>query len=379
MLDPGHFVHQLQERGFAFFSGVPCSYLKGFINAAQDLGEYIIAANEGDAVAVCAGAFLGGKKPVVLMQNSGLTNAMSPLTSLCAVFRIPVLVFVSLRGEEGVPDEPQHALTGKITIPLLDLMGIPWEYLSGDPREAAGQLDRAARTIDQGEIFAFVVRKDTFALYPAPRNEEMRVPSGRTDSPYGEDTLPLRSDALAVIRSAQDSRTFLIATTGYTSREVSVTGTGKNEFSMIGSMGCAASIGLGLALARPDRSFIIVDGDGALLMRLGSLATTGWYRPKNLLHILLDNSSYESTGGQPTVAGVVDFAGTAASCGYPKTVQAHNLEDLRRYVSAWRQDPRLTFIHLKIQQGTLENLGRPATPPPQMRERFMDDLRGPYP
>lgn len=377
MLDPGQFVLALQERGFSFFSGVPCSYLKGLINAAQDRGEYIIAANEGDAVAVCAGAYMGGKKPVVLMQNSGLTNAMSPLTSLCTVFGIPVLAFISLRGEEGVPDEPQHALTGRITIPLLELMGITWEYLSDDFRETAGQLDRAARIIDQGEMFAFVVRKNTFASYPAPRVEVTQVRPGRTEVPPGEDTLPRRSDALDAIRSVKDGHTFLVATTGYTSRELSVTGNGKNEFYMIGSMGCAASIGLGLARTRPDRSFITVDGDGALLMRLGSLATIGWYRPKNLLHILLDNSSYESTGGQMTISGVVDFAGTAASCGYQKTVQAHDLEDLRRYLSAWKQDPRLTFIHLKIQQGTYENLGRPATPPRQMRERFMQDLGGP--
>jgi phosphonopyruvate decarboxylase len=377
MLDPGQFVHQLKDRGFSFFSGVPCSFLKGLINAAQDLGEYVIAANEGDAVAVCAGAYLGGKKPVVLMQNSGLTNAMSPLTSLCAVFNIPVLALVSLRGEEGVPDEPQHALTGTITLPLLELMGIPWEFLSDNPEETAGQLDRAARIIEQGQMFAFVVRKGTFAPYPAPRNEETRVRSTRTEIPSGRDTLPLRSDALDVIRSAKDGHTFLIATTGYTSRELSVTGDERDEFYMIGSMGCAASIGLGLALARPDQSFITVDGDGALLMRLGSLATIGWYRPKNLLHILLDNNSYESTGGQPTVSGIVDFPGTAASCGYQKAVHAHNLEELNRYLSAWKQDPELTFIHLKIQQGTCENLGRPATPPPQMKKRFMQALGGP--
>jgi len=376
MLDPGQFVHQLQERGFSFFSGVPCSYLKGLINAAQDLGEYIIAANEGDAVAVCAGAYMGGRKPVVLMQNSGLTNAMSPLTSLCAVFKIPVLALVSLRGEEGVFDEPQHALTGRITIPLLELMGITWEYLSDNSREAAGQLDRAARIIKLGEMFAFVVRKDTFAPYPAPRNEGTCVRPSRTKIHFGRDAMPLRSDALGVIRSAKDNHTFLIATTGYTSRELSVTGDEKNEFYMIGSMGCAASIGLGLARARPDRFFITVDGDGALLMRLGCLATIGWYRPRNLLHILLDNNSYESTGGQMTVSGVVDFAGTAASCGYPKTVQAHDLEEFSGYLSAWKQDPELTFIHLKIQQGTSENLGRPATLPPQMKERFMNALGG---
>ncbi len=377
MLDPGQFVHQLKDQGFSFFSGVPCSYLKGLINSAQDLGEYIIAANEGDAVAVCAGAYMGGKRPVVLMQNSGLTNAISPLTSLCAVFKIPVLAFVSLRGEEGVFDEPQHSLTGRITIPLLELMGITWEYLSDNSEEAARQLDRAARIIEQGEMFAFVVRKGTFAPYPAPRHEGTRVRSTRTEIPPGRDDLPLRSDALDVIRSAKDGHTFLIATTGFTSRELSVTGDDRNEFYMIGSMGCAASIGLGLARARPDRSFITVDGDGALLMRLGSLATIGWYHPKNLLHILLDNNSYESTGGQLTVSGAVDFAGTAASCGYPKAVHAHNLEELFQYLSAWKEDPELTFIHLKIQQGTHENLGRPAALPPQMRERFMQALGGP--
>jgi phosphonopyruvate decarboxylase len=377
MLEPGQFVMALRERGFSFFSGVPCSYLKGLINAAQDSGGYVAAANEGDAVAVGAGAFLGGRKAVVLMQNSGLTNAISPLTSLCAVFGIPVLLVVSLRGEEGVPDEPQHALTGKITIPLLELMGIPWDYLSDDPLRAVVQLDHAARTIETGEMFAFVVRKGIFAGYPLPRNEETYARPGRTSAPMGKDTLPRRSDALAVIRSVKDSHIFLVATTGYTSRELSVTGDGKNEFPMIGSMGCAASIGLGLALARPDRSFIIVDGDGALLMRMGSLATAGSCRPKNLLHILLDNRSYESTGGQPTVAGAVDFAMTAASCGYPKAVHAHDLDEFSRYLSAWKRDPELTFIHLKIQPGTYADLGRPATPPPQMRERFMRDLNGP--
>jgi phosphonopyruvate decarboxylase len=374
MLDPTRFIRQVKENGFSFFSGVPCSYLKDMINSAIDDGDYIMAANEGDAVAICAGAYLAGRKPVVLMQNSGLTNAISPLTSLNSTFRIPVLGFVSLRGEVNTRDEPQHDLMGKITIPLLELMGIPWEFLSDKSDEAGEQLNRAAACIEQGNTFFFIVRKNTFSPYPVPLQEKAGPGIRKKVVRSKADTLPLRIDALRTINARKDTGTFLITTTGYTSRELSEMENTKNHFPMIGSMGCAASIGLGLSLAKPERLFITVDGDGALLMRLGSMATLGYYHPKNLLHILLDNNSYESTGGQKTTSDGVDFVAIASSCGYQNSVYVHTLEELSDQISAWKQDPELTFIHLKIQPGTKENLGRPALTPPQMRERFMEHL-----
>ena len=375
MLDPEALVCQLKENGFSFFSGVPCSYLKGLINCAMDQGDYIAAVNEGDAVAVCAGAYMAGRNAVVMMQNSGLMNAVSPLTSLTQIFHIPVLGFVSLRGDENFPDEPQHELTGKITIPLLELIRIRWDFLSDNPDDAKDQVNRAIRNIGNGESFFFVVRKNTVALYPAPsqKKEPERIPKKVSRSTHDE--LPKRIDVLRVIDTGKDHRTLILTTTGYTSRELAEMGNAGNHFYLIGSMGCVASLGLGLSLAKPGRFFIAVDGDGALLMRLGSLATIGHYNPKNLLHILLDNNSYESTGGQSTVSDTVDFVGIAASCGYANSVYAHNTEELSRKISAWRENPELTFIHLRIQQGTKEKLGRPTVPPQHMREQAMKFLR----
>jgi phosphonopyruvate decarboxylase len=162
MINTKRFGMELQKLGFGFYSGVPCSFLKDLINYAINDCEYVAAANEGDAVAIASGAVLAGKKAVVLMQNSGLTNAVSPLVSLNYPFRIPVLGFVSLRGEPGIPDEPQHELMGQITMKLLELMQIKSVCLSTDFTEAKSQLMLAAKYIENNRPFFFVVRKDTF-------------------------------------------------------------------------------------------------------------------------------------------------------------------------------------------------------------------------
>lgn len=166
MLDTKTFGGELKKRGFSFYSGVPCSFLKNLINYAINQCEYIAAANEGDAVAIASGAWLTGRKPVVLMQNSGLTNAVSPLVSLNHPFRIPVLGFVSLRGEPGLPDEPQHELMGQITTQMLDVMQVQWQYLHPDLKKAKQQLLQADQWIANNRPFFFVVRKGTFTDEP---------------------------------------------------------------------------------------------------------------------------------------------------------------------------------------------------------------------
>ena len=149
MLNTNEFGNELKRLGFDFYSGVPCSFLKNLINYSINECEYIAAANEGDAVAIASGAYLGGRKSVVLMQNSGLTNCISPLTSLNYPFQIPLLGFVSLRGEPGLNDEPQHELMGQITTQILDLMQIKWQFLSPDESEAKRQLEEANKWIEQ--------------------------------------------------------------------------------------------------------------------------------------------------------------------------------------------------------------------------------------
>ena len=376
MLSTEQFGADLRRRGYDFFAGVPCSFLKSLINYANNTGRYVAAANEGDAVAVAAGAYLGGRKSVVLMQNSGLTNATSPLTSLNAVFRIPVLGFVSLRGEPGVADEPQHQLMGRITTRMLELMEIRWEYLSPDPAEAAEQLARADAATERDETFFFVVRKDTFDAVPL--TGRLPEPAGRQEVRLRSraDAAPRRADALQTIVSHTGEDTLRLATTGFTGRELCTIADSERNLYQVGSMGCVGSLGLGLALARGDRDVVVIDGDGALLMRLGSLAVTARHRPRNLLHIVLDNESYESTGGQSTVAGNVDFAGLAAAAGFERAVHVHDLGELAEALSTWKRDKGLTFVCLRIAVGAPREIARPGLTPPEVKARFRGAIHG---
>ncbi|OQA77128.1 MAG: hypothetical protein BWY32_02631 [bacterium ADurb.Bin243] len=386
MINTPQFGGALKNEGFNFFSGVPCSYLKYFINYALNECDYVMAANEGDAAAVCAGAYMGGRLPVFICQNSGLTNAVSPLTSLNYIFRIPLLGFVSLRGASGCPDEPQHELMGEITGGLLDLMKIKWDYLSGEETLWRKQLLNAAETVKSGETYFFVVKKNTFGEVklkeksrPAS-NLSKNILIGQTgaacEDNKDETLYAARIEALKTIAGRCGPETLLIATTGMTGRELYDLGDRANNFYMVGSMGCAGSIGLGLALCRPERKIAVIDGDGALLMRMGSMATAGYYSPGNMLHVLLDNRSHASTGGQFTVSPSVNFAAAAHSCGYKRSITAENIESLAKRIEEWKRSPELTFIHLRISESVAAEAGRPAIKPFEVKERLMKFLSG---
>jgi phosphonopyruvate decarboxylase len=375
MLDTKVFGELLRSYGFDFYSGVPCSFLKFLINYAANESNYIAAANEGDAIAIAVGAFLGGKKSVVMMQNSGLANAVSPLTSLTYIFRVPLLGFVSLRGQIGIVDEPQHELMGEITTGLLDLMKIRWEYLSSDLIEANQQIEAANKCIADNKTFFFVVQNETFNPEKLSNNHHQYMIRNRKIENKGIDQFPKRSEALEVLGKFKDKDTILLATTGYIGRELYQLDDSPHNFYMVGSMGCVSSIGLGLSLVRHDKKVVAIDGDGALIMRLGSMATNAYYRPPNMFHILLDNSIYESTGAQPTVSENIDFASMAASAGYPHSLYAKNLKELEEYMSQWKKNGGLTFCWLKIKPGVLANLGRPKTKPFEIKERLLEFLK----
>ncbi|MDH5160821.1 phosphonopyruvate decarboxylase [Heyndrickxia oleronia] len=376
MIDVLTFGKELKRHDFQFYCGVPCSYLKDLINFAMSDCEYVMATNEGEAIAIASGAVIGGKKSVVLMQNSGLTNATSPLISLVHPFKIPILGFVSLRGESGFIDEPQHELMGEITPDLLSLMKIRWEYLSHDIDEASLQLERANEWIEKDESYFFILRKGTF--HPVDHFKESLQLSNNSlkINKKKNDQLPTRFEALQVIQSLKDQHTIHLATTGKTGRELYEIEDSQNNFYMVGSMGCVSSIGLGMSIAKKDKKFIAIDGDGALLMRLGNLATNGYYSPSNLLHILLDNHSYDSTGGQMTVSQHTNFIEMAAACGYKQSIYVHNLLELRNYIQFWKRHQELTFLYMKIAKGSKNGIGRPRQSPVEIKERlqvFLDD------
>jgi phosphonopyruvate decarboxylase len=378
MIDARTFVEALRSAGFALFSGTPCSYLTPLINCVigSPDAQYVGAANEGDAVAVAAGAELGGKRGVALFQNSGLGNAVNPLTSLTHTFRIPLLVLTTWRGQPGGPeDEPQHALMGAITPRLLELLQVPWEVVPSDAEALSPLLNRAlAHLGEKGTPYALILPKGVVApcaLEDRPVEARAPAPEVRRQGA----TSPLDQDeALAAIVAGAGPDAALLATTGYTGRALYALGDRPNQLYMVGSMGCASSLGLGLARARPDVRVVVVDGDGAALMRLGALATLGHERPANLVHVLLDNGVHESTGGQATVSATADLAEVARACGYPRVVRAagagHLTEVLRQ------GEPALTFVHVRTRRRASAKLPRPKVTPPEVAERFRAWLRG---
>lgn len=386
MIEAAQFVEAARARGFLRYAGVPCSYLTPFINyVIQDDGlNYVSAANEGDAVAISAGVALAGQRAVTMMQNSGLGNAVSPLTSLTWTFQLPQLLIVTWRGEPGQADEPQHALMGPITPQMLETMDLAWELFPSAPDDVEAALDRACAYMDRTQRpYVLVMKKGSVAPFklqgsgaPVARPE---VPARTMDAsltrrPANE--RPSRTEALAhVIKDTPLGNTVVLATTGFTGRELYALDDRANQLYMVGSMGCVATLALGLALARPDLRVVAVDGDGALLMRMGLFATLGAYGPSNLYHLLLDNSAHDSTGGQATVSTGVSFARIASACGYPWAEESDDVSLVDRLLSGDSESqataqsgPR--FARLLTRTGSPADLPRPSVTPVQVRERL---------
>jgi len=378
MIDSELFIQEAKNFGFTTYAGVPCSFLKSFINYIDDSNEidYIPAANEGDAIAIAAGVYLGGEYSVVMLQNSGLGNAINPITSLLQTFEIPVLIVVTLRGDPSAsPDEPQHRLMGEITTDLLDLMKIPWSWFPTENSNIKQALETVTSSImRQGISHALVMKKGSVNPYQMVPNSDQTLKNKKTN--YESSSRPPGLKREKVLRTIVDSTgtgDLIIATTGYTGRELYSVADRPNHFYMVGSMGCAVSIGLGLAKIKTKARVIVVDGDGALLMRLGAITSLCNENPNNLIHILLDNNEYESTGSQKTVSNIVNFPQIASASGYSHVVNATSLSDLGQYLSS--QENKLSFIYIPIESGFENSLPRPTITPPQVVSRFKKHIQ----
>lgn len=362
------FCARLADRGFTFASGVPCSFFNGPIARLSRLaGRYVPAANEGNALAIAAGAALAGGRSYVMLQNSGLGNLINPLTSLNMIYRIPVLVFVSLRGwPDPDGDEPQHAVMGAATQPLLGMLGLPHWYLRADdtPDKFGEILDAAVKEMDQGRTPFVLVEKGAV---------------GKTESVdiCGEDRLESQEAVRLIAKISGDDP--VIATTGYTGRELFGVHDRPGNFYMQGSMGHASSIALGVALRQPDRVVTVLDGDGAALMHLGALSVIGGQAPPNLIHVVLDNGSHESTGGQPTTSNSTRLEEVAAAAGYRTAVRCRSLSEVRTRLESARSSsgPHLLLIPTSARSGAIPSRATSTHSPTVIRDRFGGSLREP--
>jgi phosphonopyruvate decarboxylase len=381
MIDAQEFLDALKQRDVGLFACVPCSLLKSLINhvIVDDTLRYVSAVSEGEAMGIAVGSTMAGKVGVVMLQNSGLGNIVNPVASLTNIYHIPCLIIVSQRGEPGKADAIQHSIMGHITGKLLDLLDV---HRQDFPKTTDAVGPAVERAFDHmrltGLPSAFVVRRGMVKAF------DTKFPLQRLDRPHAKlytlseslaITLP-RKEVIRQIVDLLDVRDLAVSTTGMTSRELFAYGDRPANFYMQGSMGTAAAIGLGVALNRPDRKVIVIDGDGAVLMRMGSLATVGYCQPSHFLHIVLDNESYDTTGGQRTASPAVDFPGVGLASGYRRAATVYSLETLRECWSKFYPLEGPSLLHVKVLKGGDKHTERPNWTPEEIRDRFTASVNG---
>lgn len=378
MLTAPNFIEAASALGYDFYTGVPCSLLGSLINRVSSgtPATYVGAASEGEAVCIAAGAWLAGRKTIVLLQNSGLGNVVNPLTSLNAPFGIPTLLLVTWRGQPGSIDEPQHRVMGAITLDLLDLLGVEHQPLPKSGPAVAKALAVADLRMSRcGRPNAFVIKEGDFATEkfevqpPLPLAERGRHHDLREGT-----SLPKRAEVISEFLASPHTSGLVVATTGKCSRELFTLSDRPEHFYQVGSMGGASGMALGLSLSTAARVFVL-DGDGAALMKLGTLATIGTHAASNLVHIVLDNGIYDSTGGQPT-AGKTDFAGVALACGYRHGICCDSLAGVGAALALTMREPGPTLIHARVAPGSMKSLGRPTVSPQDVAHRFREHVIG---
>ncbi|SKB76691.1 phosphonopyruvate decarboxylase [Daejeonella lutea] len=367
MISPQEFLNILRENGFGLFCGVPDSLLKNLcacIDETIDRRLHIITANEGNALALASGYYLAsGKTGCVYLQNSGLGNLINPLTSLsdAEVYQIPVLLIVGWRGEPGEKDEPQHIKQGKITKSQLELLDIPY-YIVDSDCNIQSVLSAANKELkERNSPVALLVKSGTFIEYVLKESPQTG-------------TLK-REEALSVLLGLTKPKDIIIAATGKTSREIfeirNMLGQAQTDFLTVGAMGHNLSIALGAAIAQPSRRVICIDGDGSMLMHMGSLAIAGNSKNSNLVYIVLNNAAHESVGGQPTVAGDMDLSKISEGCGYSGYFQAVDVETIKKYWAEIEQTAGPVLFEIKITTGSRPDLGRPSGTPKENKQKFM--------
>lgn len=358
-----------------FFTGVPDSQLKALCNYliytyGVNGTNHIIAANEGNAVGLAAGYHLAtGKTPVVYMQNSGEGNVINPVASLMndKVYGIPCIFVVGWRGEPGVHDEPQHIYQGEVTCKLLEVMDIQYMILSKDTsiEEVNNRMKEFNELLKNGKQVAFVVRKGALEF------------DGKVK--YENSNTMLREEIIRHVVAVSKDDT-IVSTTGKASRELfeireaNKQGHG-HDFLTVGSMGHSSSIALEIALQKPDKKIWIIDGDGAALMHMGAMAVLASNKPKNIVHILINNGAHETVGGQPTVMANVDVVKVAQGCGYPNAVSIDSFDQLDKVLLEAKERNELSLIEVKCAMGARDDLGRPTTTAKENKEAFMKLLQ----
>lgn len=367
MINTKEFYDYLVAKDLNFFVGVPDSLLKNIcacIKENSDSKHNIIAANEGNAVAIASGYHMAsGKFGIVYMQNSGLGNTVNPLLSLAdeEVYNIPMLLIIGWRGEPGKKDEPQHVKQGKLTLPLLETMGIEYMILDNNYQE---QIDKCYNYMKEtNKPIALVVKKDTFDSYSITKDKN--------------DYTLTREEALDTVLKELGDEDFIVSTTGKTSREIFELREKNhqghaNDFLTVGSMGHTASIAFGMCLST-DKNVYCIDGDGSFIMHMGGFAVIAQNPCTNFKYILINNGAHESVGGQPTVGFDIKIDEILKAVGFKNVYIAKEKEDIIKALSNMKTNSMEALV-IYTKQGSREDLGRPTTTPVENKLALMDKI-----
>jgi len=374
VIECADFYKLLKKAGVDFFAGVPDSLLKGicaYITDTVDETKHIIAANEGNAVALACGHHLAtGKIPLVYLQNSGIGNTMNPLVSLTdpEVYGIPMLLLVGWRGRPGEKDEPQHVKQGKITTMIFESIGLPYDILSQDLTVAGQQLDRAVAFAKENSTpYALIVIGGTFGKHQLRKK-------------FPEESMLEREKAIQLVAdSLDDKNSLILATTGKISRELyehRVKTNGRcSDFLNVGSMGHVSQIALGVALSRPRKKIYCFDGDGAALMHMGGMGIVGCSKAANFKHVIFNNGSHDSVGGQPTIGTRISFVAIARGCNYTHACKVSAEAELTKILPEFIGHEGPSLLEIVVKRGSRDNLARPKERPVEIKCNFMDVVK----
>jgi phosphonopyruvate decarboxylase len=374
MLNCEAFYNLLKDRGVEFFSGVPDSLLKdicAYITKNSRDGEHIIAANEGNSIALGAGHYLAsGKTPLIYLQNSGLGNIVNPLLSLADkdVYSIPMIIMIGWRGEPHIKDEPQHVKQGKVTLPMLESMGIKYKIIENDFVEASRQINTLLdHAKEYSEPVVMIVRKGTFESY-------------EYENDIVENTDLEREEAIELVANSVSQDSLILSTTGKISRELYEYRVQKeevecNDFLNVGAMGHVSQLALGVALVKPEKKVVCFDGDGAFLMHMGGASIVATQAPKNYLHFVFNNAAHDSVGGQPTVAQNISIKDIALACGYKSSITLNNRKELEEVRDSFKNMEGPALIEILVKKGSRSDLGRPKSTPIENKKVFIEKVR----
>lgn len=374
MVDQDKLFGKLAELGVDFYTGVPDSLLNDFCTYALkniDEQHHVMAANEGNAIAIASGYYMStGNIPLVYMQNSGIGNAMNPILSLSHddVYGIPMILVIGWRGDPSIKDHAQHKKQGELTPVLMKDMDIPYDIL-----------DDENTVVDK---FAWAVSMAKKISSPVALIAKKAIlTSKEKHQEYPESNLLNREEAISLVLDHFGRNAVYLGTTGRVTRELHenliVKGYGEGkEFLNVGSMGHVSSVALGMAMAQPEKNFVVFDGDAAAVMHMGAMATIGRYHPSNLYHIVLNNGVNESVGGQPSAGRTTDLTMVAAACGYetvPRCVSYADeiIDSLKRIATSGK--PK--FLDIYVKQGIRKDMPKLNVDHKQIKEQLIKEMK----